>query len=435
MADKTYTVVKGDTLGAIAKANGTTVDALLKLNPDIKDADVIGIGQVIKLSGSAGSSGSDDTTSEKIELFGVPGEPEIWKIDGKAYVIYTVPGSEPPIYLSWEVPEDDIEALFGPDVTPKYNKVIDQAQADSMGVLNFGNTNELANYDDDPFTSWAQTMETQAASQPWILDEDYQALIAMATLEGRALTDAEIQSTQWWQDHTQAEREWMKVYHGDPQTAQTMLEDNRIKTLQLLKEAGVENPSEDLVNAMADAITTGVWSVTQFNNQIKAVADPFSGIQIDSMITQYLGESTGTTMEGEDLVDSLVREWLGPVYGAWSDEDIQKWAGKIRNDPDAQQQLVAKLQAQRLSLFPGATDPTLTYDDLAQPWRSFGQNIWGQQMDETDPIFAQLINNNDAAVNGALLRKEGLDREIGTVEQSFEKQTLTGVGGTLRGVI
>ena len=35
MANVTYKVVKGDTLSGIAKAKGTTVKALLALNPDI----------------------------------------------------------------------------------------------------------------------------------------------------------------------------------------------------------------------------------------------------------------------------------------------------------------------------------------------------------------------------------------------------------------
>jgi len=46
---KTYKVVKGDTLTKIAKANGTTVAALVKLN-GIKDKNLITIGQVLKVS-------------------------------------------------------------------------------------------------------------------------------------------------------------------------------------------------------------------------------------------------------------------------------------------------------------------------------------------------------------------------------------------------
>jgi murein DD-endopeptidase MepM/ murein hydrolase activator NlpD len=45
---KTYTVVKGDNLTKIAKAHGTTVSALVKLN-NIKDKNLILIGQVLKV--------------------------------------------------------------------------------------------------------------------------------------------------------------------------------------------------------------------------------------------------------------------------------------------------------------------------------------------------------------------------------------------------
>jgi LysM repeat protein len=47
----TYTVKKGDTLSAIAKRYGTTVDAILKANPNIKNPNLIKVGQVINIPG------------------------------------------------------------------------------------------------------------------------------------------------------------------------------------------------------------------------------------------------------------------------------------------------------------------------------------------------------------------------------------------------
>jgi GH24 family phage-related lysozyme (muramidase) len=44
-----YTIKKGDTLSEIALAHKTTVDRLLKLNPTIKNKNLIYIGQVIKI--------------------------------------------------------------------------------------------------------------------------------------------------------------------------------------------------------------------------------------------------------------------------------------------------------------------------------------------------------------------------------------------------
>ena len=54
-----YSIKSGDSLSAIAAANGTTVDALMKANPSITDPNKISAGSTLKLpgSGSSGSSG------------------------------------------------------------------------------------------------------------------------------------------------------------------------------------------------------------------------------------------------------------------------------------------------------------------------------------------------------------------------------------------
>ena len=46
-----YVIKKGDTLGKIAAANGTTVDALMKLNPQITNPNLIYAGKTLKLGG------------------------------------------------------------------------------------------------------------------------------------------------------------------------------------------------------------------------------------------------------------------------------------------------------------------------------------------------------------------------------------------------
>ena len=46
MANVTYTVKKGDTLHSIAKKYNTTVSKLMSLNPSIKNANLIYVGQV-----------------------------------------------------------------------------------------------------------------------------------------------------------------------------------------------------------------------------------------------------------------------------------------------------------------------------------------------------------------------------------------------------
>lgn len=55
----TYTVQKGDTLSSIASRYGTTVDALLKANPNITNPNLIKVGQVINIPGK------DDEEADK----------------------------------------------------------------------------------------------------------------------------------------------------------------------------------------------------------------------------------------------------------------------------------------------------------------------------------------------------------------------------------
>ena len=57
MATVTYTVVRGDTLSAIAKKYNTTVDALAKLN-NIKNVNLIYVGQKLIISGAEASTAS-----------------------------------------------------------------------------------------------------------------------------------------------------------------------------------------------------------------------------------------------------------------------------------------------------------------------------------------------------------------------------------------
>lgn len=68
-----YTVKKGDTLSAIAKKYGTTVEAILKANPQIKNANLIKVGEVIRIPGKEeetpdpGFDNSDILLAESIQ--------------------------------------------------------------------------------------------------------------------------------------------------------------------------------------------------------------------------------------------------------------------------------------------------------------------------------------------------------------------------------
>ena len=82
MATVTYTVKKGDTLSAIAKKYNTTVNSLAKLN-NIKNTNLIHVGQVLIISGApastagtgSSSGGSSNPNQATITQFGLQALP------------------------------------------------------------------------------------------------------------------------------------------------------------------------------------------------------------------------------------------------------------------------------------------------------------------------------------------------------------------------
>lgn len=71
MANITYAVKKGDTLSGIARTYGTTVSALMKLNPSIKNANLIYVGQVIVVSGTPASESTTSGNQAIVDRLGL----------------------------------------------------------------------------------------------------------------------------------------------------------------------------------------------------------------------------------------------------------------------------------------------------------------------------------------------------------------------------
>lgn len=66
-----YTTAKGDTLSAIAKKNGTNIQALMAANPSIKNPNQIGIGQKLTLPGAPkGTTGTGTSNDHQNKVLG-----------------------------------------------------------------------------------------------------------------------------------------------------------------------------------------------------------------------------------------------------------------------------------------------------------------------------------------------------------------------------
>lgn len=395
-------------------------------------------------------------SNEKNQFNNIPEGADLVDVEGQLFLRYAVPGAGSlyqgsTIFMFYEVKDNDpIEAGF---VTPGENYFVNAKfsydDLDLMGVI-AGNSADLPGNDPatgkapHPFTSFAENLAKEATIQPWILDPDSVALIAEAALEGREVTRAEWFSTNWYKTHNEAERSWLEEYTADPLTATQKANDYKLQVASALKAAGVSGGYDTETNqelAAPDALSgwiankwvTGEWSEAYTTEQLALFADPFrSGVR-DAKFSEYI-DSGGVgglnrTAEQEDRVRSLYTQWLGPVFGSLTDAEVAEKAGRIRNNPDYEAALVESLKTSRLALFPKHTNTELTYDDIVSPYRGITRQIWGQEADETQGWWQDMVATNDYEASQTLLRTKGLEQNIGQVTVEATRALEEALGG------
>lgn len=363
------------------------------------------------------------------DLHQVPPGAEVWEVEGRHFLVWYVPFTDPPVPLAWFVSSSEERKALGIDTNKIDRKFKSWDQFYATGVLRHGDTRELVNTRVHPWELLKQHYEQEVAIKPYLADPEILALWAAAMMEGREITEGELKTTNWWRTHSQAEREWLLLNASDPATADRLIRDNRLRVADLLRSSGVANASEALINLIADNWTQGKWTEVYALQQIRLLADPYAEGELDPEL-RGMTEGLDRTREREDEVRQMIQRWLGPAYAAnWTDQHIAEWAGRLRNDPDAKQELEDVLRKHRMALFPEYDNPNLTYEDIAAPWRGVVQQIWGQTADETDPLFMRIVRTNDLATAEQILRTEGLRRGIGTVVNDLVASATSAFGG------
>jgi hypothetical protein len=355
----------------------------------------------------------------------IPAGGEIVKVADKFYVLYQVPNSN--LSISYEASEADIKGLYPLDYDKQQFDTLSEAEFNGLGSIDFGNIAEL--YDPryitsglTPWEGFIDYLDKEAELRPWLADEEMVFLLAEATLEGRTVTETEWKTTNWWRTHTQDERDWLLLSQGKsieelPADAQSKIVDDKIAIRNAMIDAGISNPPDNLINWISTKFTTGEWSTTYSQDQISLLADPSKVGTLDTDLQDFITGDTieyDTTRAGEDRVQQLYKRYLGPVFGDVQANLVTEEAGKLRNDPDYEQELITKLTAQKKSLFPQYAED-VTYEEFSAPWENFTTNQWGQQVDTTSDYFQEVLKLNDATKASKYLTQKGLDMGVDKV--------------------
>lgn len=362
-------------------------------------------------------------------LHQVPPGADVWRVGNTVYLVWMNDRVKPPIPMAWVVENPDRATALG---ITKYDRQLTPDEFRKTGALRFGNSVDLANTTVDPREQIYTNYETEVKVKPWLADPEILTLWMNAALEGRSISDAELQGSNWWRTHNEAERQWISLNASDPSTANALVSDRRAQVAEMLRVAGIDNASPQLANLIADRWTQGSWSESYATGQIRLLSDPYAGGTLDSALRSFRS-GLDTTREGEEDVVGLLQQWLGPAHAKnWSQANIDSWAGHLRNDPDARLELIDILRQHRQALFPEYANPNLTYEDIAAPWRGVFTQEWGEVADEMDPLFSRIVRMNDLAGATQLLRQEGLKQNKQAVTQRLLSDLTGAFGGQIR---
>lgn len=366
---------------------------------------------------------------------------QIWQdATGQKYLTFAIPGTN--MFVRYDVDDEQLGTFFTTGM-PGVRQITDDAE-DWNNSLLLGNYREIQpgiiEGTSNPFDAMVDNFAKIKKVQPWMEEDELYSLWLEGIVEDRTIADYEWQGTEWWQTHTQEQRDWLLTSQGQdidnlPADAKAFLDNNRIRAAEILRQNGVSNADEvinadgdSLVEFFATQITTGNWTELTWARQAQGLGDPLAGIERDNQLITWL-EGTQelpveTTQAGYAQVKSLAQKWLGPNFAEFENANLDEYAGILRN---AESEAVGiamvedKLKNIRKALF--TTDlyeENLTYEDIASPWRNYSYQYLGERMDETSAEWLNILKANDQEKINTILTEYGLNNGNQTM---FDKVT------------
>lgn len=378
--------------------------------------------------------------------------------NGQKYIVWQVPENN--IYMRYKATDSEINAFFSQE--PPTARVVTNSEEDWVNSHSFGDIAELPQEvragEISPFVGFAEQFAATAENRRWLIEDDEMfGLWVQGLVEDRTITEDEWSRTKWWDEHPVEERNWLELSEGKdindpnlPEDAKKYLIDNEIFWKNKLISAGVRN-ADQIVNATGQSFaqwfalqnTTGQWTEAETNNQLAGLSDPSLGIKRDTKIDDWLiglPVQPVSTQAGVATVKALGLEYLGPLYGQLENKKINELASLYRNaeSPEVGLDLVSsKLQSMRLAIFPASVyDASLTYEDIAAPYRPIAKNILGGAVDETSSAWLNGLKANNQDVLIRELTVDGLNKNNAyTVDKvTDDMANFVGAGGVTRGV-
>lgn len=421
---------------------------------------------------------------DRDELRGIPDGGKVWQVGNDYYVVYEVPKSNPPVLLSYKFRDKEEARSVTRGAGIAVDRTLSENEFRKTGAIKSGPADLITNQSEHPWDRFRQDFNREVRFKPWLKDPDFMALIAQSILEGRSPSLSEVQSTDWYQEHSAAERQQLELYYGDRQTWNANRAVAERKARDALAAAGYDGPGQGrLENYLAREVMFGRLPETELGDAVEQLTNPLAAdaartagfdrpdkgkaVRINGEIYWRTGKGDyrlnaaeeamfgagaveknrvrgndgkgiggfGGFVRSQDddgadyrgrvdnfgVVEDTVLEYIGPLLAKqWGQKRIAQWAQRMdtnENPTDVLAELKEKLLRIKNNHYRNS-DPQSSYEEIATGTRALFSQQWGRDVDETDPIFQRVLQKNDLAEGAAVLRREGINRNVKAVVDS-----------------
>ena len=365
MAQKTVTVKKGDTLSAIAKANKTTVAAIAKANPSIKNVNVIKPGQKFVIPGAKATTPSTSKATSSVTT--------------TAPTTSTVVTS--PVLSTTTAQTKDTFSMAELESRFKIAAAVLKSDKSLQAALNqiLGGPN-------------GEGMVTDPYLQEQI-----------------------IKGTNWYRGQTDKQRQFEYTKQTNPGQFQADLQDNASEIVRKFAANGLKVTAQEAITYAEQMMKSSVIVNGKVINYDKNYLNQLMADAIDFTQTGKVGTGDKvvyTKLSGnlETLAGSLYKQaWDYGFDRTMSNEGFTKWfetsmkglvAGTLQPT-----QIDDQLQKRAKSFAPGLSnliDQGQTLREAADPWLQAMADVWetnANQIDLNDDYVQRALNVTDEKGN------------------------------------
>lgn len=322
--------------------------------------------------------------------FDLPSDTKLYWVEGVGfYAVFDVGGA----MVAYTMP---IMAQGGPNIDPSKIQHVSSAQFNSLNVVQAGDAEELRGYTSQ-FSTYKQffdqiidsVMPSNNAAR-----NDAGVLRVLAEYAGRpdmsmAELQNKLQSTEWYQAHTQTELEWNSLPAAEQQKRRDSVAAQMVQAWFQFGGVNIDASDPRVANYLDDVASgkMGFGSWTETVVKAQSVQDPNSPWSRTITEEQKAQKQSGIDVENTAArVRDLARRW----GVQWSQGTYQDWATKITNNDASEADVLDALKQQAQVLY-AWKPPDVETMSAASPWIETYNRVMEKQGDLFDPKIQQAL--------------------------------------------